>query len=525
MDNKLKLNSCNCLFTYSNICAIILSNKCSNVKEIISNMLIKEDMDIKEKLRILSDAAKYDAACTSSGSNRNNNGSGTGNTVSSGICHSFAADGRCISLLKILFTNECIFDCRYCMNRRSNDVLRTSFTPEEVCTLTMEFYRRNYIEGLFLSSGIIISPTHTMQLLLETIKMLRLVYHFNGYIHVKGIPGADPSVIEETGWYADRMSVNLELATADALRTVAPNKSRKNILTPMKQIQLGIRRNEQLIADYHSSYHSSYVGNIINRPVDTYSCSQSSIHNNTNYISAYTGPVSSYASDSHSLSAVKRHIFDPRSGPRAYVPAGQSTQMIIGAAPESDYQLVTIAEALYKNYNLKRVFYSAFVNVNNDSSLPSTQDGPPLLREHRLYQADWLLRFYQFKVDEIVNDAYPDLDLEVDPKLGWALRHPEQFPVDINKADYEMLLRVPGIGVKSAKLIVVSRRYSRLGTGQLKKMGVVMKKAQYFITCHELPVRTINEVSPEVVRQILIRKAGRKSTDDRQLILQFKEES
>lgn len=446
-------------------------------------MLIKEDMDIKEKLRILSDAAKYDAACTSSGSNRNNNGSGTGNTVSSGICHSFAADGRCISLLKILFTNECIFDCRYCMNRRSNDVLRTSFTPEEVCTLTMEFYRRNYIEGLFLSSGIIISPTHTMQLLLETIKMLRLVYHFNGYIHVKGIPGADPSVIEETGWYADRMSVNLELATADALRTVAPNKSRKNILTPMKQIQLGIRRNEQLIADYHSSYHSSYVGNIINRPVDTYSCSQSSIHNNTNYISAYTGPVSSYASDSHSLSAVKRHIFDPRSGPRAYVPAGQSTQMIIGAAPESDYQLVTIAEALYRNYNLKRVFYSAFVNVNNDSSLPSTQDGPPLLREHRLYQADWLLRFYGFSAGELLSESHPNFNTFIDPKCDWALQHLGDFPVEINTATKAKLLRIPGVGPRSVERILRARRYARLSFDDISRMGVVMKRARYFITC------------------------------------------
>jgi len=462
---------------------MILSNKCSNIKEIISNMLIKEDMDIKEKLRILSDAAKYDAACTSSGSNRNNNGSGTGNTVSSGICHSFAADGRCISLLKILFTNECIFDCRYCMNRRSNDVLRTSFTPEEVCTLTMEFYRRNYIEGLFLSSGIIISPTHTMQLLLETIKMLRLVYHFNGYIHVKGIPGADPSVIEETGWYADRMSVNLELATADALKTVAPNKSRKNILTPMKQIQLGIRRNEQLLSDYHSSYHSSHVGSIINRPVDTYSCSQPSIHNNTNYISPYAGSVSSYASDSHSLSTVRRQIFDPRSGPKAYVPAGQSTQIIIGAAPESDYQLVTIAEALYKNYNLKRVFYSAFVNVNNDSSLPSTQDGPPLLREHRLYQADWLLRFYGFSAGELLSEAHPNFNTFIDPKCDWALQHLGDFPVEINTATKAKLLRIPGVGPRSAERILRARRYARLSFDDISRMGVVMKRARYFITC------------------------------------------
>ena len=380
-------------------------------------MLIKEDLDIKEKLKILSDSAKYDAACTSSGSGRSNSGTGIGNTVSSGICHSFAADGRCISLLKILFTNECIFDCRYCMNRRSNDVLRTSFTPEEVCTLTMEFYRRNYIEGLFLSSGIIVSPTHTMQLLLETVRMLRLVYHFNGYIHVKGIPGADPSVIEETGWYVDRMSVNLELATAEALRSIAPNKSRRNILTPMKQIQLGIQRNEQLLSDYHSSYGYNTV-------------------------------------------AARRQGF-----------------------PESDYQLVTIAEALYKNYGLKRVFYSAFVNVNNDSTLPSTEDGPPLLREHRLYQADWLLRFYGFNAAELLSEAHPNFNTFIDPKCDWALQHLGDFPVEINTAPKAKLLRIPGVGPRSVERILRARRHSRLSFNDISRMGVVMKRARYFITC------------------------------------------
>lgn len=429
-------------------------------------MLIKEDMDIKDKLKILADSAKYDAACTSSGSDRRGSATGIGSTVSSGICHSFAADGRCISLLKILFTNECIYDCRYCINRRSNDVLRTSFTPEEVCTLTMEFYRRNYIEGLFLSSGIVVSPTHTMQLLLKTVKLLRCVYHFNGYIHVKGIPGADPSVIEETGWYVDRMSVNLELATADALRHIAPNKSRRSILTPMRQIQLGIRRNELLLADYHSmtSARPAYIDS-----------------GNAEHLSSFDHNIQSVSAD-NAVSPL--NIFDSRSGPKAYVPAGQSTQMIIGAAPESDYQLVTIAEALYKNYNLKRVFYSAFVNVNNDSSLPSTEDGPPLLREHRLYQADWLLRFYGFSADELLSESHPNFNSYIDPKCDWALQHLGEFPVEINKAAKAQLLRIPGVGPRSVERILRARRSTSLDFKDIARMGVVMKRARYFITCN-----------------------------------------
>ncbi len=429
-------------------------------------MLIKENMDIKDKLKILADSAKYDAACTSSGSDRRGSATGIGSTVSSGICHSFAADGRCISLLKILFTNECIYDCRYCINRRSNDVLRTSFTPEEVCTLTMEFYRRNYIEGLFLSSGIVVSPTHTMQLLLKTVKLLRCVYHFNGYIHVKGIPGADPSVIEETGWYVDRMSVNLELATADALRCIAPNKSRRSILTPMRQIQLGIRRNELLLADYHSmtSARPAYIDS-----------------GNTEHLSSFDHSIQSVSADT---AVSPLNIFDSRSGPKAYVPAGQSTQMIIGAAPESDYQLVTIAEALYKNYNLKRVFYSAFVNVNNDSSLPSTEDGPPLLREHRLYQADWLLRFYGFSADELLSESHPNFNSYIDPKCDWALQHLGEFPVEINKAAKAQLLRIPGVGPRSVERILRARRSTSLDFKDIARMGVVMKRARYFITCN-----------------------------------------
>ena len=448
-------------------------------------MLIKEDMDIKDKLKILADSAKYDAACTSSGSDRHGSSVGTGNTVSCGICHSFASDGRCISLLKILFTNECIFDCRYCINRRSNDVLRTSFTPEEVCTLTMEFYRRNYIEGLFLSSGIVISPTHTMQLLLKTVKLLRCVYHFNGYIHVKGIPGADPSVIEETGWYVDRMSVNLELATGDALKRIAPNKSRKSILTPMRQIQLGIRRNELLLADYHSMA-SSRPGFIDSDYAGSLSLSNSNIL-----------PVSAYSAVS------PLDISDSRSGPKAFVPAGQSTQMIIGAAPESDYQLVTIAEALYKTYSLKRIFYSAFVNVNNDSTLPSTEDGPPLLREHRLYQADWLLRFYGFSAGELLSEAHPNFNTYIDPKCDWALQHLGEFPVEINRATRAQLLRIPGVGPRSVERILKARRSASLDFKDIARMGVVMKRARYFITCNGRTDELFKQDEDYIVSQLM----------------------
>lgn len=418
------------------------------------------ELSIMQKLEILTDAAKYDVACTSSGVERKGDGKHMGNCTKAGICHSFSSDGRCISLLKILMTNECIFDCKYCLNRKSNDVPRATFTPEEICTLTMEFYRRNYIEGLFLSSGIIQDPTFTMELLYRTIWLLRNQYHFNGYVHVKAIPGADPELVERMGYLADRMSVNLELPTAEGLRTLAPNKHRKNILTPMRQIQNGIHANKEELILYRKS------------------------------------PV--------------------------FVSGGQSTQMIIGATPETDYQILNVADNLYQKFELKRVFYSAFVKVNEDKSLPALPGGPPLLREHRLYQADWLLRFYQFKVEEIVDDSYPDLDLEIDPKLSWALRHPEQFPVDINQADYEMILRVPGIGVKSARFIVASRRFSKLGFYELKKIGVVMKKAQYFITCNELPTRTVNELTPSGVRKLLVPKPKRK-TDERQLILEFEE--
>ena len=379
-------------------------------------MFTPSSQTIMDKLKILSDAAKYDVSCSSSGVSRKGNGRDMGNCISAGICHSFAADGRCISLLKILLSNECIYDCKYCLNRRSNDVPRATFTPDEVCELTMNFYRRNYIEGLFLSSGIIGTPNQTMEMIWQVVYKLRNVYHFRGYIHVKGIPGADPILIQKTGYLTDRMSVNLELPTADGLKKLAPNKHRKNILTPMRQIQQGIRQGRNEVAIY-------------------------------------------------------RHAPD-------FVPAGQSTQMIVGATPESDYQIMAVAQGLYDNFELKRVFYSAYVSINEDKELPALHTGTPLLREHRLYQADWLMRFYQFRAEELLN-----FNILLDPKCDWALQHLEQFPVEINRADYHTLLRVPGIGVNSARRICGARKTARLGFEDLKKMGVVLKRALYFITC------------------------------------------
>lgn len=379
-------------------------------------------MSVMEKLGILTDAAKYDVSCSSSGVGRKGDGTGIGNTSAAGICHSFSADGRCISLLKILFTNECIYDCKYCINRKSNDVPRASFSPDEICELTIEFYRRNYIEGLFLSSGILYSPTYTMELIYEAIYKLRTLYRFQGYIHVKAIPGADPGLIQRIGLLADRMSVNLELPTAEGLQKLAPNKHRKNILTPMRQIQQGITQNKNEITVYK---HAS-----------------------------------------------------------SFVPAGQSTQMIVGATPESDYQIMMVAENLYQKFDLKRVYYSAFVSVNEDKDLPALPGGPPLLREHRLYQADWLLRFYGFQAQELLSEEKPNFNILLDPKADWALRHLEEFPVEINRADYRTILRVPGIGVKSAQRIVRARRNGSLNFDDLKKIGVTLKRALYFITCN-----------------------------------------
>ena len=420
-----------------------------------------------ERLRILTESAKYDVSCSSSGTVRSGKKGMVGNTVGGmGICHSFADDGRCISLLKVMLTNSCMYDCAYCVNRRSNDIQRATLSVTELVDITMEFYRRNYIEGLFLSSGVVRSPDYTMERLVAIARKLRTEHRFNGYIHLKSIPGASQELLSQAGLYADRMSVNIEIPKEESLKMLAPEKDHQSVFQPMKLIQQGVLENKE----------------------------------------------------------DRRHF---RHAPR-FVPAGQSTQMIVGATKETDRDILTMSSMLYGQPTMRRVYYSGYVSVNTyDPRLPVLKQ-PPLVRENRLYQADWLLRFYQFKVDEIVNDQYPDLDLEIDPKLSWALRHPEAFPVDINTADYEMLLRVPGLGVKSAMLIVNSRRYNRLGFYDLKKMGVVMKKAKYFITCHELAsplpgtILGVNELRPERLRAMLVSPRERKLAEkEQQLTLDF----
>jgi len=417
---------------------------------------------ILNKLKVLAESAKYDVSCSSSGTVRKNKPGGLGNTVGGmGICHSFTEDGRCVSLLKIMLTNFCMYDCAYCINRRSNDIRRATFAVQELVDLTIEFYRRNYIEGLFLSSGVINSPDYTMERMVRVVKDLRTIHRFNGYIHMKSIPGSSQELVNEAGLYADRMSVNLEIPTEQNLKLLAPEKDHISVFQPMKYIQQGML---QSIED-------------------------------------------------------RKKI---RSTPR-FVPAGQSTQMIVGATSETDKDILRVSSLLYKRPSMKRVYYSGFIPVNSyDNRLPALKQAP-LVRENRLYQADWLMRFYEFSASEIVDDKYPDLDLEIDPKLAWALRHPEMFPVDINRADYHMILRVPGIGVKSAKLIVSSRRYGKLNAYQLKKIGIVMKKAQYFITCNELPMYTVNEATPEYLRKILTEPKKRKKDDDKQLSIIFPE--
>ena len=377
-------------------------------------------MDINEKLRILSDSAKYDVSCSSSGSSRSNTPGGVGNAAAHGICHSFSSDGRCVSLLKVLLTNYCVFDCAYCINRLSNDVERAAFTPDEVADLTINFYRRNYIEGLFLSSAIINSPNHTMELLIKTVKKLRNTYKFNGYIHIKAIPGADEGLIKEAGELADRMSVNIELPSNDSLKLLAPQKTKASILAPMSFISSNIIANKE-----------------------------------------------------------ERSLFK---GAPNFVPGGQSTQLIIGATPDSDFKIIKLSENLYNNMNLKRVYYSAYIPVSNNPKLVGIKNSP-LLREHRLYQADWLLRFYDFKADELLDSTNSSLNLNFDPKTDWALRNLDKFPLEINSAHYKDLLRIPGIGVTCVKRIYRARKVRSLSFEDLKKLGVMLKRAQYFITC------------------------------------------
>lgn len=398
---------------------------------------------VLKKLEVLSSSAKYDVSCASSGTTRKNTGKSLGNTTGWGICHSYTEDGRCISLLKIMLTNHCIYDCAYCISRKTNDIPRKAFTVKELVDLTIGFYRRNYIEGLFLSSGVMKTPDYTMERMVRVIKQLRLKEKFNGYIHMKTIPGASQEHVHEAGLYADRLSVNIEIPTESNLKYLAPDKNYQAIFKPMQLISGRILENKEECKKYRKA--------------------------------------------------------------QRFTPAGQSTQLIIGATDDTDRQVLQLSSQLYQQNRLKRVYYSGYLPVNAyDKRLPAIP-APPLKRENRLYQADWLFRFYQFTMDEIVSDAHPNLDLELDPKLAYALRHPEIFPVDINKADYHMLLRVPGLGPKSAQTIVVARKYRKLTTENLKRLGVVIKRAKYFITCNELSKQTVNEIKPEYLRQILTR--------------------
>ena len=375
-------------------------------------------METIDKLKILADSAKYDASCSSSGSNRKNKNNGIGNGHVAGICHSWGADGRCISLLKILFSNACMYDCKYCINRCTNSVKRATFTPQEVADLTINFYKRNYIEGLFLSSAVVKSPDYTMELLIQSVSILRNEYHFNGYIHCKTIPGCSKELIDILGTLVDRLSINIELPSHDSLKLLAPQKEKTGILEPMSYVSNGIKQNKLEKSKYKASF----------------------------------------------------------------VPAGQTTQLIVGATPESDLKILKLSEGLYQKLNLKRVYYSAYVSVNQDKNLP-TLESPPLLRENRLYQADWLLRYYGFQADELLNESHPNFNHILDPTCDWALRNLDKFPVEINTADYFTLLRIPGIGVISAKKIIRARREFLLDFEALKKLGVVIKRAKYFITC------------------------------------------
>ena len=405
-------------------------------------------MELSQKLEILADAAKYDAACTSSGLDRAGRPGTIGSTTLAGCCHSFSADGRCISLLKVLMTNVCAYDCQYCVNRRSNDLPRAAFTPRELCELTMGFYRRNYIEGLFLSSAVLVDPDYTTERMIEALRLLREEYRFGGYIHAKAIPGADPRLTYRLGLLADRMSVNIELPSAGSLALLAPDKKKENILTPMGQIRDGI-----------------------------------------------------------SLASRERKLC--RHAPR-FAPAGQSTQMIVGATPESDRQILTLTQGLYDKYHLKRVFYSAYMPVSNSPLLPAPQNfQPPLLREHRLYQADWLLRFYHFRAEELLDEEAPNLDPRLDPKCTWALRHLEFFPVEVNRADYEALLRVPGVWVRSARRILAARRVGPLTFEGLKRLGVILKRAQYFLTCSGRPLTGLRVREDGLLRHLAALDAPR----------------
>ncbi|CAH0179349.1 hypothetical protein SRABI27_01810 [Pedobacter sp. Bi27] len=413
---------------------------------------------IREKLNILADAAKYDVSCSSSGGTRKNTNKGLGDSHTSGICHTYTEDGRCVSLLKILLTNHCIYDCLFCVSRKSNDVKRAAFTVDEVVELTMNFYRRNYIEGLFLSSGIFKNADFTMERLLLVVKKLRLEQNYNGYIHLKTIPGASDELIKEAGLYADRMSINLEMPTEAGLKLLAPEKNHGEVIKPLAFVQQ---------------------------------------------------QISQFTADKKLI----KHV-------PTFVPAGQSTQMVIGATPESDKDIMYTANTFYKNFSLKRVYYSGYVPISNDTRMPVLGTQPPLLRENRLYQTDWLMRFYGFKVQEILNDANPNLDIDIDPKLSWAIRNMQHFPVDINTADYKMILRIPGIGVMSAQKIVQARKFGKLRIDQLKKIGVAYNRAKHFIVCLDSPYQLKDYQGTQIKAFILAESQSKcLKTDSNQMIL------
>ena len=395
---------------------------------------------ILEKLNILADAAKYDVSCASSGSNRKNEVKGLG-TTGNGICHAYTEDGRCVSLLKILLTNHCIYDCSYCVSRRSNDIKRAAFTVQEVVDLTINFYRRNYIEGLFLSSGIFKNADYTMERLVRVAKKLRTEHNFHGYIHLKTIPGASDELLREAGLYADRLSVNIEMPTENSLRLLAPDKKREDMINPMKYLRAAIEQN-----------------------------------------------------------LAEKKVFKKTP---LFVPAGQSTQMVIGASPENDLQVLTIADLFYRKMQLRRVYYSGYVPISTDNRLPAIGTPVPMIRENRLYQADWLMRFYGFRVEELLSTQSPHLDMEIDPKLNWALQHLDIFPLDINKADLQLIMRVPGIGIQSAKKICSARSYTRLNWDHLKKIGIAYNRAKYFITCKGTPIERKDFTEMQIRQQII----------------------
>lgn len=436
-----------------------------------------KQLSLQEKLQILADAAKYDVACTSSGVDRKGKKGFLGNARACGICHSFSADGRCMSLLKILMTNHCVYDCKYCVNRVSNDVPRATFSPEEICQLVVEFYKRNYIEGLFLSSGVERNPAYTMEKMCETLLLLRNKYHFNGYIHVKSIPGAPDELLATAGYLADRISINLELPTAEGLKKLAPNKSFQTIMEPMGMVRDTIAIHRLAIgknAKMERSIGNRYLKNNIFKE------SQNKIEDQ---VSGQQITMADMQVSDHTKKRCLPAAIGEGKLTRPFAPAGQSTQMIIGATDETDFHLLQTTQALYQRYDLKRVFYSAYVPINEDSALPNLETKPPLLREHRLYQADWLLRFYGFHATELLSEDRPNFNEQIDPKCEWALRHLEEFPVELETAPYDKILRVPGIGPKSAGRIVEARRYGHLSFEYLKKMGVVLKRAHYFVTC------------------------------------------